>query len=43
MTPSVDTGEAITRELTCDEYFRSLAQNYSQLRNPYDSSPMIIL
>ena len=39
----MDTGEAITGELTCDEYVRSLAQNYSQLRNPYDGSPMIIL
>ena len=43
-TPSVDTGEAITGEITCcDEYVRSLAQKYSQLRNPYDGSPMITL
>ena len=26
-TPSVETGEAITGEITCDEYVRSLAQN----------------
>ena len=39
----MDTEEAITGGLTCDEYVRSLAQNYSQLRNPYDGSPMIIL
>ena len=39
----MDTGEAITGEITCDEYVRSLAQKYSQLRNPYDGSPMITL
>ena len=42
-TPSVDTGEAITGEITCDEYVRSLAQKYSHLRNLYDGSPMITL
>ena len=42
-TPSVDNGEAITGEITCDGYVRSLAQKYSHLRNPYDGSPMIIL
>ena len=42
-TPSVDAGEAIAGEITCDEYIRSLAQKYSQLRNPHDGSPMIIL
>ena len=42
-TPSVDTGEAITCEITCDEYVRSLSQKHSHLRNPYDDSPMIIL
>ena len=39
----MDTEEAITGENTCDECVSSLAQNYSQLRNPYDGSPMIIL
>ena len=42
-TPSVDTGEAITSEITFDEYVRSLAKKYSQLRNPYDSSTIITL
>ena len=42
-TPSVDSGEAISGEITCDEYVRSLAQKYSHLRNPYDGSPMITL
>ena len=42
-TPSVDSGEAITGDITCDEYVRSLAQKYSHLRNPYDGSPMITL
>ena len=42
-TPSADNGEAISGEITCDEYVRSLAQKYSHLRNPYDGSPMITL
>lgn len=42
-TPSVDSGEPITGEITCDEYVRSLAKKYSHLRNPYDGSPMITL
>ena len=42
-TPSVDSGEAITGDITCDEYVRSLAQKYSHLRNPYHGSPMITL
>ena len=42
-TPSVDSGEAMTGEITCDEYVRSLAYKYSHLRNPYDGSPMITL
>ena len=32
-TPSVDSGEPITGEITCDEYVRSLAKKYSHLRN----------
>jgi len=42
-TPSVDSGEVMTKETTCDEYVRSLAARYSHIRNPYDGSPMITL
>lgn len=42
-TPSADSGEAMTAEITCDEYVRSLAKKYSYLRNPYDGSPMVTL
>ena len=42
-TQSVDDGEAITGEATCDKYVRSLAKKYRHLKNPYDGSPMITL
>ena len=40
---SIDSGQTITAERTCDEFVRSLKKKYNHLRNPFDGSPLITI